>query len=144
MKKLAVSIAALALSCFVLVSQVHGQTPPPPPGLPGNNPTATPAPTATPIPLTVSLAVAHKHVNAGSSQGIKVTTLPGASVFLQIAYPNHHSDGVKAAAGADGALAYGFVQPSVANHHKNAKVTVTVQVTFGAQSKTRKATYTTS
>src|SRR5579859_3236919 len=109
MKRVLLPLACgLLLAVLAVVSPVKGQTPPPPPGpgsgpppppgppcppgcptaTPTNTPVPTDTPTNTPIPLFVQLKLQHKSVKVGAKQKVTVSTLPGANVTVQVAFPN--------------------------------------------------------
>lgn len=157
------------LAAVALASPVRGQVPPPPPppnggtplptiGLPcpptgcptatpapTNTPTSTPIPTAvptnTPVPLFVRAKVAHSSVKAGQKQKVTVTTLPGASVKVVLAFPNKSKKTHNATAGAAGKSGWTFTQPGGKATRKSKVVKVTVTASNGTDRRTTHKTY---
>jgi hypothetical protein len=160
MRKLIVSALAGALLTLALMGQsVRSQTPPPPPpggtpptigpppppcppGCPTDTPTATPAPTSTPIPLTVNLKLAHKSLSPRQKQTVSVTTMPGATVAIQLKYPNGDNRTHSTIAGTGGAVSWKYTQPGSRITHTSRTATVTVKATLGTQSQSSVKKYT--
>lgn len=115
-------------------------TPPCPPSgcatsTPAATPTPTVTPTATPVPLRLSVTLAHGTVNPRQRQQVVVRTAPGATLYLEIGYPNGDVKQVDDTVNAAGRFTYSYVQPGSRITRTGRTATVTVDVSLGSSIK---------